>query len=163
MSEFNQIASAITNSPVWYAAVQEAKATLHREQPGGVHCDTIGHYAWRQLTPIEQAHALNDLFTAYILQLNDEERAAKLATADATVKTYLEGDEEYCLHSALDKVRPVTDDTAVDGVPAFALANVLDELDLLRHRLAMANQRRRGQWPVPNSVNLDTADSDGER
>ncbi len=138
------IASAFTNSADWYAAVQEARARLHREQPGGVDVASIGHEAWRQLTPIQQAHALDDLFVAYIIRLHDEDRAAALDTAAAEVKTYLEADDEYLLHDALNGVRPIGADTTVDGVYASALANVLDELDLLRHRLAMAKADQGG-------------------
>lgn len=144
MNEFNEIASAITNSTAWYAAVQEARATLHRDNPGGVDCATIGHHAWRQLTPIQQAKALDDLFTAYVVQQHEEERHTKLSTAEASVKTYLEGDDEYVLHIALETVRPIDDDTKVDGICASALANVLDELDLLRHRLAMLKTEGEG-------------------
>lgn len=139
MSEFDEVASAITNNADWYAAIQQSRTILHRENPGGVDCSTIGHHAWRQLTPVQQAQALPGLFTAYIVQLHEEERAAKLQ-AMASVKTYLEGDDEYILHGALEAVRPIGEDTEVDGVCASALANVLDELDLLRHRLAMRDQ-----------------------
>ncbi|MBZ3918173.1 hypothetical protein [Streptomyces acidiscabies] len=144
MSEFNEIASAITNSPDWYAAIQQSRTLLHRENPSGVDCTTIGHHAWRQLTPIQQAKALPDLFTAYLVQLHEEERAAKLQ-ATASVKTYLEGDDEYILQDALQGVRPIGEDTVIDGVCASALANVLDELDLLRHRLAMRDRKEGGQ------------------
>ncbi|MFD0138027.1 hypothetical protein ACFVIL_29305 [Streptomyces sp. NPDC127159] len=143
MSEFNEVASAITNSTDWYAAVQQARNILLRENPGGVDCATIGHHAWRQLTPVQQALALPDLFTAYIVRLHDEDRFAQLNAADAEVKTYLEGDDEYILHDALKGVRPIDEDTTVNGVCASALANVLDELDLLRHRLAMRDQNER--------------------
>lgn len=138
MTDFEETATAFTNSVPWYAAVQEASAELHREKPGGVDVALIGHRAWRQLTPVEQAHALDDLFVAYICKLHDEQRAARLDDASASVKTYIEGDDEYLLQDALNGVRPISDDTTVDGVCASALSNVLDELDLLRHRLAMA-------------------------
>ncbi|MFJ9376838.1 hypothetical protein [Streptomyces sp. NPDC101455] len=139
MTEFDDIASALTNSSVWYAAVQEARAKLHREHPHGVDVALIGHEAWRQLTPIQQAQALDGLFVAYVVRLHDEERAARLDQAAAEVKTYLEGDDEHILHDALGAVRPIGEDTEV-GVCASALANVLDELDLLRHRLAMRDE-----------------------
>ncbi|MEU6344454.1 hypothetical protein ABZ883_26300 [Streptomyces sp. NPDC046977] len=122
------------------AAFREAQAAMHREQPGGVDVVEIGHRAWRALHPIEQAKALDALFTAYAVRLHDEERAARLDQAAAEVKTYLEGDDEHILQDALNGVRPIGEDTTVDGVCASALANVLDELDLLRHRLAMATK-----------------------
>ncbi|MDH2392350.1 hypothetical protein QCN29_26945 [Streptomyces sp. HNM0663] len=146
MSTFDEIASAFTSSTDWYAAVQEAQGRLHREHPRGIDVAKIGHAAWKQLTPLQQARALDDLFVAYICRLHDEERAAALDAAAAEVKTYLEGEDEYLLHSALNEVRPsgIGTDTVVDGVCASALANVLDELDLLRHRLVMAKASDNG-------------------
>lgn len=138
MTGIDDISSAFTTTTDWYAAVQEASARMHREQPGGVDVAAIGHEAWRQLTPLQQAQALDGLFVAYIVRLHDEERAALLDQAAAEAKTYLQDDDEYLLHDALNAVRPITADTKVNGVCATALASVLDELDLLRHRLAMA-------------------------
>lgn len=139
-----ELSTDITYSEVWYAAVQEARAKLHREHPGGIDVALIGHEAWRQLTPVQQAHALDGLFVAYIVRLHDEERFARLDAAAATAKTYLEGDDEYVLQDALGTVtRPIAEDAQVT-VCASALANVLDELDLIRHRLAMATQEADG-------------------
>ncbi|MER5470843.1 hypothetical protein [Streptomyces sp. NPDC002685] len=137
---FDEIAADLADSSPFYGAVQEARTKLHREHPSGVDVTLIGHEAWRQLTPIQQAQALDGLFVAYIVRLHDEERSARLTAAAAEVKTYLEGDDEHILHDALSAVRPIGEETAVDGVCASALANVLDELDLLRHRLAMATR-----------------------
>ncbi|MFE4701429.1 hypothetical protein ACFRIC_30645 [Streptomyces sp. NPDC056738] len=130
-----------TTSGVWYAAVQEAQAKLHREDPGAwIDVKAIGHAAWRELTPVEQAHALDDLFVAYVLRVNDEQRAARLDQAAAEVKTYLVGDDEHILQDQLGTVdRPIAEDTEVK-VCASALANVLDELDLIRHRLSMRDR-----------------------
>lgn len=140
MTDFEQIASAFTSNTDWYAAVQEARARMHREQPGGIDVASIGHEAWKQLTPLQRAKTLDDLFVAYICRLHDEERTTALDAAAAEAKTYLEGDDEYILHDALSSVRPsgIGPGTTVAGVCASALSNVLDELDLLRHRLAMA-------------------------
>lgn len=140
MTDLDDVADGFTTSTDWYAAVQQARAQMHREQPGGVEVAAIGHAAWRQLTPVQQAHALPDLFVAYIVRLHEEERFRQLQDASAEVKTYLEGDDEHLLQDALGAVRPITEATTVDGVCASALANVLDELDLLRHRLAMAKK-----------------------
>jgi hypothetical protein len=123
----------------WYAAVQEARTHLARESPHGVDAKLIGHRAWRQLTPVQQAHALDALFAAYIVRLHDEERAAQLNQADQTVKTFLQGDEEHALQQVLGTVRPITEDTTV-RVSAADLVNILDELDLVRHRLDMARR-----------------------
>lgn len=134
---FDEIASSLADTSAFYGAIQEARAKLHREHPGGVDVTLIGHEAWRQLTPVQQAQAFDGLFVAYIVRLHDEERAAKLNAVAAEVKTYLQGDDEHILHDALGTVRPIGEDTEVKAC-ASALANVLDELDLLRHRLAMA-------------------------
>ncbi|MGW2226827.1 hypothetical protein [Streptomyces formicae] len=144
MNDFNEIVSEMVSGSDLYAAVQEARTKLHREHPGSIDVTLIGHEAWRQLTPVQQAHALDGLFVAYIVRLHDEERAAKLDAAAAEAKTYLEGDDEYLLHDALGAVRPIGEDTEVNGVCASALANVLDELDLLRHRLAMTKRDQDG-------------------
>jgi hypothetical protein len=121
--------------------VPEPRRRLDRETPGSwIDVKDIGHAAWRELTPIQQAKSLDGLFVAYVLRINDEQRAARLNQAAAEVKTYLEPDDEHLLYDALSAVRPIGEDTAVDGVCASALANVLNELDLLRHRLAMARQ-----------------------
>lgn len=138
------LSSEITHSDDWYGAIQEARSKLHREHPSGVDVALIGHEAWRQLTPIQQAKALDGLFVAYIVRLHDEERASRLDAAAATVKTYLEGDDEHILYDALGTVgRPIAEDAEV-AVCASALANVLDELDLVRHRLAMARREADG-------------------
>lgn len=137
--EFDDIVSGIATSSALYGAVQEARAKLHREHPGGIDVARIGHEAWRQLTPVQQAQSLDGLFTAYIVRLHDEERARQLgaAAADET-KTYLEPDDEHILADSLAGAESLGPDTQVDGVCASALSNVLSELDLLRHRLAMS-------------------------
>jgi hypothetical protein len=114
--DFEDIVTSAADSTGFYAAVQEASAELLREHPGGVDVVQIGHRAWKQLTPVQQAHALDGLFRAYVVQVGEEERAAQLDQAAADVKTYLEADDEYLL------------------------SNVWDALALLRHRLAMAKK-----------------------
>lgn len=134
---FDDIVTADLDTTGLIAAVREASAELLRETPSGVDTTTIGHRAWKQLTPVQQAHALPLLFHAFVLQLNDEDRYDQIAQAAAAVKTYLSGEEEIEMHRALGEVRPVNDDTTVT-VSAVDLSNVLDELVLVRHRLAMA-------------------------
>ncbi|MFD4790545.1 hypothetical protein ACFWN1_26530 [Streptomyces sp. NPDC058459] len=140
MDDFKDIAASISAPAVWYAAVQEASAKLHRQHPGGIDVTLIGHEAWRQLTPVQRAHALDELFVTYIARIREEERISRLDVAAATVKTYLEGDDEYILQDALSIVsRPIAEDAEVT-VSASALANVLAELDLIRHRLTMRGE-----------------------
>lgn len=135
--DFDDIVTAAGDSTGLVAAVREATAELLRETPNGVDTITIGHRAWKQLTPVQQAHALNPLFHAFVMQLHDEDQSTQIAQATASVKTYLSGEEELELHRALGEVRPLSDDTTVT-VNAVDLSNVLDELVLVRHRLAMA-------------------------
>lgn len=138
MTDFDEIASAFTSCTDWYAVVQETRARMHREKPGGIDVAKIGEEAWRQLTPIQQARALPDLWVAYIIRLHDEERHQQLDTAAADeTKTFIEPDDEHILVDSLIGIGQIGEDTQVDGVCASALNNVLSELDLLRHRLAM--------------------------
>ncbi|MFE9601974.1 hypothetical protein [Streptomyces hokutonensis] len=139
--DFDDIVDGITTTSTLYGAIQEARAKLHREHPGGIDVAKIGHEAWRQLTPVQQARALPELFTAYVIRLHDEERAQQLDTAAADeTKTYLEPDDEHLLADSLSGAESIGPDAEVDGVSASALSNVLSELDLLRHRLAMTRR-----------------------
>ncbi|RLL68163.1 hypothetical protein [Streptomyces sp. Z26] len=139
--QFEDITANLSTTSTLYGAMQEARATMHRAHPGGIDVTLIGHEAWRQLTPVQRAQALDELFTAYLVRLSEEERYAQLDTQAATVGTYLQLDDEHVLQDALEPARPIREDTEVDGVCASALANVLDELDLLRHRLAQKGRQ----------------------
>lgn len=143
MSAFEEAVSSFTDASPWYAAVQEARAAALREHAtgGGYSSRQVGHNAWRQLTPVQQANALDELFGAYVMRLHMEEMEQQRDQASATATTYLAGDEEHDLWEVLSAVpRPIEDDATVDKVPARSLGNVLSELDLIRHRLAMATQ-----------------------
>lgn len=129
--DFEDIVSADADSTGLVAAVREATAELLREQPNGADVVAIGHRAWKQLTPVQQARALDLLFHAFVLQLTDEDQTSRLADASASVKSYLQG--------ALSAARPIDDDTTVT-VNAADLSNVLDELALIRYRLAMTRE-----------------------
>jgi hypothetical protein len=137
VSDFEDIVNASEDPTGFVAAVREATAEMLREQPDGVTPEAIGHRAWKQLTPVQQAHALGLLFNAFVLQLHEEDQADRLARESAAVTTYLQAEEEIELHRALGEVRPLGDNTLVT-VNAVDLSNVLDELTLVRHRLAMA-------------------------
>jgi hypothetical protein len=132
------IADDIEHGAGWYAQFQESVAEMRRRHPEGYEITKPGEHAWQQLTPVQRALALPQLWHAYHSQLNEEERAQQLDQAAAEVKTYLQADDEYLLHVALNTVRPIGDDTKVNGVYASCLSNVLDELALIRHRLHMA-------------------------
>lgn len=141
MTAFEDAVSSFNDSNLLYAAVQEAHAELLREQHEGVTPEDIGHRAWRTLTPVQQAHALDGLLHVYVMRLHEEEREKQAVRTSETVDTYIEGEEEHDLWTALKDVpRPIEDGATVDGVPAYAVANVLSELALIRRCLAMATQ-----------------------
>lgn len=124
---------------LFYSLVEEILAKHREEKPARSHgLIEIGHAAWRQLTPIEQAHTLDTLFTAYIIRVIDEGRERQLtAAATSDTKTYLGPDDLPHLAECLAGVEVIDEETQVEGVFADSLRNVLDEIDLLRHRLAM--------------------------
>ncbi|MFF7192645.1 hypothetical protein ACFZAM_02865 [Streptomyces sp. NPDC008079] len=139
--DFDEIAADLASpSSAWLGAVQEARAELLREHPEGVGHIQIGHRAWQKITPIQRAHALDPLFHAYVLRVYDEERAAQLGAAVDEGRSYIEPDDEHLLAESLLDVDFSDPDAQVDGVLASALSNVLSELDLVRHRLAMATK-----------------------
>lgn len=144
--DFNEIAADLANhGDDFYAQYQESRAILQRQNPGGVDVTKIGQHAWQQITPVQRAHALDGLFQAYFMKIYDEERAARLDTAAADeTKTYLETDDVYLLHDALSGSHPIGEDTEVNRVCASALCNVLAELELLQHRLAMTKDPAQG-------------------
>ncbi|MFT9670519.1 hypothetical protein ACMZ5F_11370 [Streptomyces rhizosphaericola] len=132
---FDDIVHGINADNAFHGAVQEVRAELHRAHPGEIDLALIGHEAWRRLTPVQQAHALDGLFTAYIIRLHDEERAARLNRDAASGRTHLEDDDLAILHDAVAGAAPIGPDTEIDGVCASALANTLAELELLQRRV----------------------------
>ncbi|GAA2351653.1 hypothetical protein [Streptomyces carpaticus] len=126
-----------------YAATEQAQTLLRAENPGqSIELAEIGHRAWRQLTPVQQAHALHDLFTMYVAAMIDQRRALELDEG-GEAKTYIEPDDEYYLALAVAEARPFQPDATIIVDPR-SLSNVLDELDLLRHRLEMARGGQAG-------------------
>lgn len=126
----------------FYSLVEEILTKRREEKPARSYgLIEIGHAVWRQLTPIEQAHTLDTLFTTYILRVIDEDRERRLsAAASEDTKTYLEPDDLPLLAECLSYVEVIDDGTQLEGVPASSLHNALSEIDLLRHRLAMAKR-----------------------
>jgi hypothetical protein len=124
----------------FYSLVEEILTKLREETPGrSAGLIEIGHAAWRQLTPIEQAHTLDTLFTSYIMRVIDEERERELSAAAADdTTTYLGPDDLPHLADCLSHIDVIDEETQVQGVFADSLRNTLNEIDLLRHRLAMA-------------------------
>ncbi|MGP4008179.1 hypothetical protein [Streptomyces sp. 4N124] len=131
---FDDIVSAISTTSTLHGATQEARARLHREHPGGFDIARIAHEVWPQLTDVQKVRALEELFTAYVIRLHDEERAARLDRDATSGVTHLEEFDVDVLHDAVAGAAPIGGDTEIDGVCASALHNVLAELELLQHR-----------------------------
>lgn len=121
-------------APPLYAAVLATQDCLLRD-PAGTTFEEIGTVAWRSLTKAEQRGALPRVLGAYVHLVHDEERARRLdREARDTTHTYLGEFDAGCLWDAAT----LSPDTAGE-VPADrqALLNVLCELELLQHRLAI--------------------------
>jgi hypothetical protein len=120
----------------WTAAYNEVRQ-FNRRAGASVDVREYGRCAWMQLTDVQRAWALDSLFSAYFRVIHDEEQSLLLAGKAATDGSYLQpGDvddlTEALLHQEGDG------DQAVVVVLASSVANVLQELELLRHRLSMA-------------------------
>jgi hypothetical protein len=114
---------------------QNRQTSLHAGESVDV-CE-FGRRAWAQITPVQRAYALDGLFYAYWRVVYDEERQLQLTEKAASATSYLEaGDEEDLIQGLLHQ--DGTGEDATVTVTAVSVANVLNELDLLRHRLAMA-------------------------
>ncbi|WP_269858760.1 hypothetical protein [Streptomyces sp. RPT161] len=127
-----------SSSGNWYAQFQESRAEMQRQHPEGFDVVRVGEHAWQQLTPIQRARALPELFIAFYMRVYEQERLEQLNAAADEGKTYLEADDEHWLQEALIGINVTDPDAVANGVLASCLQNVLNELDLLRHRLAMA-------------------------
>ena len=143
MSEGFDFTEALeTVLPPMYAAVLETENRLHKEHPGGFDMNLLGVKAWESLTLTEQYGALPGILGAYAHVVREEENAKRLQRhAEDATHTYLDSHDVAMLW---DSVACTPD---ADGeVPAErnALANVLCELELLQHRLAMRDQPEGG-------------------
>lgn len=127
-----------TELPPLYAAVLEARGRLLKQYPKGVSADAIGLTAWTSLTAAERRDELPHVLGSYVIRVYDEEHSKTLTehAADPT-HTYLGDHDEAILWDC------AVETPNGDGeVPANrrALLNVLCELELIRHRLAMRDQ-----------------------
>ena len=132
----------------WYAAWQEARqAVKHIAGGKGYSVAGIGWVAWNELGPAQRRDALNQFFTDYYLSVVEEEREQQLQKDAASGTSYIEGWEPYELMRLIGELRDprgpdhvVLDDETVVTVGAKALLAVLNELDLVQHRLKMRDQ-----------------------
>lgn len=146
MSDFDDIVTEIKYNDDFYAAFMEQRQALRRSNPEGYDITAPGCYAWQQLPPEERATALYRLFRAYFWQIHEEEQRASLDQAAADpAKTYLGPDDESLLYESLSYAeRDSQGPDKVATVLADSLANVLAEVELLRHRVAMRDAKREG-------------------
>jgi|GEM_PF-4246283 len=120
------------------ALYREVMAEL--ETSDGVTFNAIGVVAWERLSGEQRREALPLLLGAYALTCFEEERVRqRVEAAEDPTRTYL-GDHDTAL--LWDSVG--TPANQFDEVPADinALRNVMCELELLQHRLAMRDAER---------------------
>lgn len=123
--------------PPLYAAVIAAFDRLVSNGRGATF-EEIGVEAWRNIDRTDRTAALPLILGAYANLVRDEEESKRITVlaADRT-HSYLDHDDVAMLwDSALDK--PDRFDEV--GANQQALMNVLSELELLQHRLAMRDQ-----------------------
>lgn len=128
----------IETLPPMYAAVLETGNRLMR-QPGGASTDTIGAAAWASLTDAERRAAMPNILGAYVSRVHEEENVKRLRerAADPT-HTYLADGDVASLWDSIASTPNGHDEVIADSA---ALLNVLCELDLLLHRLAMRDRQ----------------------
>lgn len=128
-------------APAFYQAVLKAFEDLP-QQPSGVETKFLGMAAWHSLTREQQADQLPVVLGAYVQLVHDEEHEmqAEEAAADST-RTYVRVEDIATLWDSVDDRQ-----NQFGEVPAHrqALLNVLCELELLQHRLAMTKDELPG-------------------
>lgn len=124
--------------PPFYAAVLETEALLCKQKPNGFSFEELGVKAWATLSLADKQCDLPYVLGAYARVVRDErqERQRDQHAADLT-HTYLDDSDTSVLWDAT--VGTPDEDGAVPAL-RDALLNVLCELELLQHRLAMRDQ-----------------------
>lgn len=119
-------------TPPLYQAILDVTA---ENGDGECTLDAIGMVAWERLSGVQRRDALSSLLTVYVTRVREEESSLRLerAAGDDTHTYLAEFDMAMLWDAAL------TPANAFGEVPADidALRNVLCELELLQHRLAM--------------------------
>ncbi|HZU54826.1 MAG TPA: hypothetical protein VFA06_03050 [Actinocrinis sp.] len=97
----------------------------------------LGRHAWARLTAQDRAAAVPELMATYITRVQREvaERVYANDAADAAVSTYLRAIDVPMLWDS-HQAAGGSDEATVDRQ---ALLNILCEIELLYHRLAMAH------------------------
>jgi hypothetical protein len=110
----------------------------------GASVNLIGQRAWAQLTEEQQRHQWPHVLGAYVRVVMDEEndRLAERNARDLT-KNYADSDDVTSLSDSLFAVEKLLGhgiELTVE-VDAQALSNVVAEVELLQHRVAMLRQQ----------------------
>lgn len=132
---FEYITKGIDNDRhAWDGAFNEARQELKDER--SVDIAEFGRRAWQRLTPVQRAYALDGLFAAYYRVITDEEAYDRLTEAAQTTDTVLHPDDLTSLTESL--LHPQgEDELATVTNLASSVANVVDEVALLRRKLDM--------------------------
>jgi len=128
-------AAAAEPGPLYAQVLESTRLLL---TPGrSVPVDEIASHAWAHLTEQQRADAVSVLMTSYASQVHYEqaEQSHTRAASDPDVTTYLGDFDMAMLWDTHADTTSGPDETTVDR---RALLNVLCEVELLRHRLAMA-------------------------
>ncbi len=127
-----------------HVEILRAQTQLLRERPDGVSFFSIGSVAWASITQEQRREAFGWMLELYARTIcseaNQRDHAEQLGrdAADAT-KTYIDSDD---VHSLWDSVFSGNRDSEDCGANRDSLTNVLSELELLQHRLAMREPER---------------------
>jgi hypothetical protein len=130
-----------------FAQVITSHAEMCAAHPGGVLREAIGMHAWSKLTTEQRIHALPGLLGCYTGVVLTEERARQIDTeARKNDQSYLGDFDTAVLTDALFSVteflgKGIDVDVEVNDE---ALSNVLAELELLQHRVAMLRNEKDG-------------------
>jgi len=120
------------DTPPLYQAILDSFA---ENAEASVPAETIGMLAWERLSGAQRRDALASVLAVYVMRVHEEEHARRLDTAarDDT-HSYLQDFDVAMLWDSAS-----TPANQFEEVPANAdaLRNVLSELELLQHRLAM--------------------------
>lgn len=115
------------------AAYRQSEQQYERTHPeGGYLCHEVVRHAWMKLTPEQQRAEMDHLFNAWFITQMNIRKWLELDAKEPDANTYLHhGDLEIFEHIG---------DTIEDGmitIGAAQLQRILNEIELLRHRLKM--------------------------
>jgi hypothetical protein len=121
--------------PPLYAAILDVVGRALVNDGDSVSLEGAGLQAWQHLSPVERAESLPALLGAYTRLVHDEETSKRMERrANDSTHTYLDDLDTTLLWEA---TQSPADRQGQVRAERNALLNVLCELDLLQHRLAM--------------------------